>query len=101
MDDDDNKQNENTGQGNTIFLFFLVSEEDNGFIIGHVERERRIIRICKILNYQVGKYLKIKKNVEGLSVRLQKSLLVVGTLHWVGHLGFMSRCCHYKPHRVV
>lgn len=34
MDDDDNKQNENTGQGNTIFLFFLVSEEDNGSLLG-------------------------------------------------------------------
>lgn len=43
----------------------MVSEEDNGFIIEHVERERQIIRICKIPNYQVGKYIKIKKKCGG------------------------------------
>lgn len=54
-----------------------MNEEDNGSSIGHVERER------KIPNYQVGKYLKIKNNVDGLPLGLQKSLLVVGTLPWV------------------
>lgn len=68
MNGDEDKQNENTGEEIDFFLF--VNEADNRFSLGHVGREREIIRICTIPNYQVGKYLKIKNDAEGLPIGL-------------------------------